>query len=597
MAENARIETPSEPEQRVQSETNIRTPPSVTTRVSHRPPTAPAAADYNLRILWPLARYLQDVHGEETLERIAKKHGLEVEWLDGRTHWVTTAAFEGFVGDVHEICGSDEAFKRACVHRIDEAYGAMRYLLWAMSPSAVYEQTIKTYRIMSNIGDLEAVSLDRTHFHMRVKWHEPITRANCLVRQAQCAQLPTLWGLPAAHVHEDACLAWGDPTCELHFSWFDHSRRLPIFGGALAGMLFGFAVAHLTHSPGFALVFAFGLVGALIAHRLEARRSEESNDKTRSRMVEALRDLSEEEGEARREIMALNERQKDWERAIEEAHTSRLDAMQSVLKRADEVAQLRETTLLGFSHDLRNPLMVLASTVDFLRDTGDALGEEGPQLIEDVESSIEQMKRMLGDFVAAATSQQSLVRLSPKKLEVASLTSSLTRRLRALVHGKPIIPSVIQTREAPEIINLDPLVFDRVTDNLLTNAAKYTERGSIVVEVTGTPGFITIKISDSGRGISEASLEKIFTPGGSKKEERARDSFGVGLSVILQLLEQVGGWLEVMSAEGRGTTFWANFPTGFDSAVGPVPAAKDSDSSLSTGRALSSRVRIRKPPA
>lgn len=597
MAENARIETSSEPEQRVQTETSIRTPPSGTTRISHRPAVAAAAADYNLRILWPLARYLQDVHGEETLERIAKARGLEVEWLDGRTHWVSTAAFEGFIGDVHQIAGSDAAFKRACVHRIDEAYGPMRYLLWAMSPSAVYEQTIKTYRIMSNVGDLEAVSLGRTHFHMRVKWPEPTSRGTCLVRQAQCAQLPTLWGLPAAHVHEDACLAWGDPSCELHFTWFDQSRRVPIVISGVAGMLLGYAISHFAHSPVFALVFAFGLAGSLIAHRLEARRSDQSNDKTRGRMVDALRDLSEEEAEARREIMALNERQKEWERAIEGAHTSRVEAMQGVLKRADEMAQLRETTLLGFSHDLRNPLMVLASTVDFLRDTGDALGEEGPQLIEDVESSIEQMKRMLGDFVAAATSQQSLVRLSPKKLEVAGLTSSLTRRLRALVHGKPIIPSVIQTREAPEVINLDPLVFDRVTDNLLTNAAKYTERGSIVVEVTGTPGFITIKISDTGRGISEANLERIFTPGGSKKEERARDSFGVGLSVILQLLEQVGGWLEVMSAEGRGTTFWANFPTGFDSAVGPTPAAQDSDSTLSTSRALSSRVRIRKPPA
>lgn len=597
MAENARVESPSEPEHRIQSETSLRTPPSGTTRISQRPPASASAADYNLRILWPLARYLEDVHGLDTLERVARKNGLTVGWLDGRTHWASTAAFEGFIADVQALAGSDADFKRACVHRIEEAYGAMRYLLWAVSPAAVYEQTIKTYRIMANIGDLEAVSLGRTTFHMRVKWHEPVSRGTCLVRQAQCAELPTLWGLPAAHVHEDACLAWGDPTCELHFSWFDQSRRLPIFGGGVLGIAVGYAIAHFSHSPAFALAFAFGLVGALVAHRLEARRSEESNDKTRSRMVEALRDVSEEEAEARREIMALNERQHEWQRAIEEAHTVRLDAMQGVLKRADEMQQLRETTLLGFSHDLRNPLMVLASTVDFLRDAGDALGEEGPLLIEDVESSIEQMKRMLGDFVAAATSQQNLVRLSPKKLEVPDLTSSLTRRLRALVQGKPIIPTVLQTREAPDVIHLDPLVFDRVTDNLLTNAAKYTERGSIVVEVTGTPGFITIKVSDSGRGISEENLEKIFTAGGSNKAERARDSFGVGLSVILQLLEQVGGSLEVMSAEGRGTTFWANFPTGFDTAVDPSAAAKDSDRALSTGRALSGRVRIRKPPA
>ena len=125
----------------------------------------------------------------------------------------------------------------------------------------------------------------------------------------------------------------------------------------------------------------------------------------------------------------------------------------------------------------------------------------------------------------------------------------------------------MQTREAPDVIYFDPLVFDRVTDNLLTNAAKYTERGSIVVEVTGNDDFIIIQVSDSGRGIDETELERIFQPGGSSKDHRANDSFGVGLSVVLQLLEQVGGSLEVMSQPGRGTTFWANFPIGSESTL------------------------------
>ena len=122
------------------------------------------------------------------------------------------------------------------------------------------------------------------------------------------------------------------------------------------------------------------------------------------------------------------------------------------------------------------------------------------------------------------------------------------------------ISSGLASRETPPRIETDLLLFDRVIDNLLTNAAKYTERGSIVIELDGKPGFLTVKVSDTGRGIEEDDVRKIFEPGGSVKETRAKYSHGVGLSVVVRLLAQIGGKLEVMSLPGMGTTFWAHFP-------------------------------------
>ena len=85
--------------------------------------------------------------------------------------------------------------------------------------------------------------------------------------------------------------------------------------------------------------------------------------------------------------------------------------------------------------------------------------------------------------------------------------------------------------------------------------------------------------------------------GGSKKSARARDSYGVGLSVILQLLDQVGGLLEVQSAPGKGTTFWAHFPTRLDASGSDARIQIDSSEQIVSNDPLSSRVRIRKPPA
>jgi signal transduction histidine kinase len=116
-------------------------------------------------------------------------------------------------------------------------------------------------------------------------------------------------------------------------------------------------------------------------------------------------------------------------------------------------------------------------------------------------------------------------------------------------------------------------VFDRVVDNLLTNAAKYTDRGSIVVEVGGVPGFLTIKVSDTGKGIESTDIERIFQAEGSDQSKRAPHSFGVGLSVVVQLLAQIGGRLDVMSKPHSGTTFWAHFPVEAQTPVRPTMAS------------------------
>jgi signal transduction histidine kinase len=231
---------------------------------------------------------------------------------------------------------------------------------------------------------------------------------------------------------------------------------------------------------------------------------------------------------------------------------------------------VRESKLLGVTHDLRSPLTVISVATDWLKEHAGRI-PDGGALVDDLTEAVVRMKRMTQELMQLATAQSSIMQLAPQRIDVGPITETLRRRIRALVHGRDIRASVFGTREAPEYIQTDPLLFDRVIDNLLGNAAKYTARGSIVLEIDGIPGFLVIKISDTGRGIEPEALEKTFTPGGSDPSQRANDSYGVGLSVVVQLLGQVGGRLEVMSKPGSGTTFWVYFPvnTGRLSLVPP----------------------------
>ena len=116
------------------------------------------------------------------------------------------------------------------------------------------------------------------------------------------------------------------------------------------------------------------------------------------------------------------------------------------------------------------------------------------------------------------------------------------------------------------------------------------------MELDGTPGHLVIKVSDTGRGIAPEDLDLIFQPGGSSVESRRGDSFGVGLSVVVQLLDQMGGRLEVMSRPGSGTTFWVDFPLAAPEDRASRPDTPDGGVE-SVDLAVNRVVRVRKLPA
>jgi signal transduction histidine kinase len=563
---------------------------------SERPPapeSAQKSADYNLRILWPLARYIEDRRGTPALAELAGVAGLAAADFGGANHWVSAAAFEAIVAHSRSVLKDDDEFRVACVHRIAEAYGPLRYLTWATSPAIIYQQAVKTYPLVSAVGIPSVPAVARGRLHMRIEKDPrdlPFSRETCIVRQAQTAALPTFWGFPPAHVTETACVANGDASCELYFRWYEGRRWLPTVVGSMVGaaVAWGFARGIL---PSVAGSVAMVLAGSLLGYLYELRATDRVNEGTKHEIIKALHEVAVNEAEARREILELNKRQKEWTSLLEEEAALRAATMAQVAERIDKLQNARTTTVLGFSHDLKNPLHVIRMGISYLRENAVDLGVEGVDVVRDLDQSADAMQRMLQELMQVITNQRTLQR-APQRLEVMPLVDRLRRRLTALTFGKRIKVSVITNREAPEAIEIDPIVFDRIVDNLLTNASKYTERGSIVVDLDGTPGFLVLKVSDTGRGIAADDLERTFLAGGSDASTRGAMSWGIGLSVVVQLLDEIGGRLEVISRPNEGTTFWVHLPTATTKQLA-LSGAKENSEKTTTG-ALSRVVKIRK---
>jgi signal transduction histidine kinase len=517
------------------------------------------SADLTLRILYPLARWLEDQHGTERLEEICASAGIKRGDLDGRASWVSLPQFESLISQARALMADDAEFKQACTYQFGQGgYGALRFVVMALSPKAVYEQCVKSFSVVSAISRGEFVALSSTHFICRYFSSKPESKLLCLSRMAQIEKLPTLWGLPSAQLQDRKCITRGDDCCEYEVRTYQHRRDLPVVLGAVVGLLLGLAVTSFELT--IPIVGVLGLLGAAIGYAVEQRRTNRVNLAFGQELHDAFARIALEDADARRELFELSQRQRDWDRMLQARVAEQSAAMQDVVERLSALNKARQDTLRGVSHDLRNPLTWLSVETDFLRQYLADAGPQAHELVENHEQAVERMKRLLGELMQIAISDTSMIPLEGKTMDVTDLSERLRKRLSALVRDRDVRVSVFSNRETPTTIVTDALVFDRVVDNLLTNAAKYTSRGSIVVELDGTPGFLTIKVSDTGHGIKQEEIAKIFEARKGHVPRGTVDSYGLGLSVVVQLLDQIGGKLEVMSKEGQGSTFWAHFP-------------------------------------
>jgi signal transduction histidine kinase len=536
---------------------------------------AGAIADASMRVLWCPARYVADIHGEDAVEQLARSCDVEVQDFWDRSRWISMEAIARFFDCLLEIVGSEEKVAEACAYRMREAYEPIRHVLAATTPTLTLVAAARTWRLVSSTS-MEVVSSHRNRVRMRYRTMGPPSsesRLTCLSRRVTTGQLPTFFGLPPATCTEHSCVALGDDCCDYDFAFYTKSHWLP----PLAGFLLGSGLVALVQHLGLMTLVSLltlPILGALTGWVVELRRTYEANLRHGDQIKVALQEMAEAEAEARHELIDLHQRQRRWAGLLEEQVAERTVSLQTVLSKAQEMSEQRIVNLRGISHDLRNPMSVLMANNGFFK-AQLAHEKELYEAVEENDHALAVMDRMLESLVHAARVEGAMVKVTPVQMEVGPLVEKLRRRLRALVFGRDIRVSVFDTRDVPDRFVTDPLIFERVIDNLCTNAAKYTERGSIVLELDGRPGFLVLKISDTGRGIAPERLETIFAADSSPEAERAARSLGVGLSVVVTLMGQIGGRIEVMSKVGRGTTFWAHFPLEIDASRVGAGAKRD----------------------
>ena len=230
---------------------------------------------------------------------------------------------------------------------------------------------------------------------------------------------------------------------------------------------------------------------------------------------------------------------------------------QQLAKKLQQEDKNKDDFLATVAHELRNPLHgILSITQTVSEREKDTLEEKSARDLELLNIVGRSMSMLLNDLLELAKLKEKRVLLQPSHVSVHSAAEAVIDMLQYMTDGKPIrlinsIPSSFPLVVADENRLIQILL------NLLHNAIKYSQAGEVSVYASMKGEWAQISVKDTGIGLDEEFLDKIFEPyeRGSNDITSNPSGFGLGLSICKQLVEMHGGMLEVSSKPNQGSVF------------------------------------------
>lgn len=219
------------------------------------------------------------------------------------------------------------------------------------------------------------------------------------------------------------------------------------------------------------------------------------------------------------------------------------------------------------SHELRTPLTVLGSATDLLYQHRSEPLEGNSELFDDVRQEIGRLQRLVGDMLTLARSDLNELALAVAPLDITQLTADVVQRVLPLaqVGGIELTFATSSPSQRPLLIEADPDRLQQVILVLIDNALKHTAPGgSIVVQVERQGTDALIEVRDTGEGIPDDQLPRVFDRFFRADVARTRTSAeggaGLGLSIAKSLVDAHGGQLTLSSRLGEGTVATVRLP-------------------------------------
>jgi RNA polymerase sigma factor (sigma-70 family) len=244
--------------------------------------------------------------------------------------------------------------------------------------------------------------------------------------------------------------------------------------------------------------------------------------------------------------------------ALENAR--RFEQQRRAMDRIAELDRMKSDFLSNISHELRTPLTVITGVGRTLEDSSNIVSEEDRRdLLARLNANAATLDSIVAELLDFGRLESGQLEVEPVDVDLPRLLAGVTDRLTTLFAKHTLNVEV----ENGLTVNADPLLMERVVENLLTNAAKYTPAGSrIRVSAIGRGREAIVAVEDDGPGIRADELSHIgerFFRGGDENTRSTRGT-GLGLALVSEILDLHGTYLEVESTVGVGSRFSFQLP-------------------------------------
>ena len=234
------------------------------------------------------------------------------------------------------------------------------------------------------------------------------------------------------------------------------------------------------------------------------------------------------------------------------------EALREAKQEAEEMNRLKSVFLANMSHEIRTPLTSILGFADVL---DEEIEGEARRVVEMIRESGHRLKETLTSVLELARLEREAADVSAERCDLVGRVQETLDLMQPQIEGNGLDLQV-QVPSTAVHLQADPRVLHRVLTNLVANAIKFTEEGTIRVEVARTDDEAVLKVSDTGIGISEDFLDHIFDEFRQESEglTRAHEGSGLGLTITQRLVELMGGSIEAESTKGEGSTFTVRLP-------------------------------------
>jgi PAS domain S-box-containing protein len=223
-------------------------------------------------------------------------------------------------------------------------------------------------------------------------------------------------------------------------------------------------------------------------------------------------------------------------------------------------SRAKSAFLANMSHELRTPLNVVIGLTDLIMED-ESLGEHTVENLLKISSAGTTLLSLVNDILDFSKIESGKLELVPVEYYVSSLLNDVITMIVTRLAEKPIMFHLDMDNDLPARLFGDDLRVKQVLTNLLTNSVKYTREGDITLSVhctrEGDTVWMDIAVSDTGIGIREEDVQKLFSDYNQvdTKANRKIEGTGLGLSITKRLVEMMGGKILVKSEYGKGSTF------------------------------------------